>query len=133
MISSFLVDHGPVRPALGYRVEFQGRAAVFSGDTRPSQNLVTHARGADVLVHEVVAIEAERAQALVNDPAVVWISSLCLTRPMYSPRKSPTLVGRASRCIPTSSPRRRARPISCRRRESTMTDLSPWAMTSCRF
>jgi ribonuclease Z len=71
VISSFLVDHGPVRPALGYRVEFQGRAAVLSGDTRPSQNLVRHARGADVLIHEVVAVEVERAQALVNDPVVV--------------------------------------------------------------
>jgi ribonuclease Z len=62
-ITAFLVDHGPVRPALGYRVDFGPRSVVLSGDTRPSENLVKHARGADVLVHEVIAPDAERRGA----------------------------------------------------------------------
>ena len=62
-ITAFLVDHGPVRPALGYRVDLGGHSVVLSGDTRPSENLVKHARGADVLVHEVIAPDAERGGA----------------------------------------------------------------------
>jgi ribonuclease Z len=62
-ITAFLVEHGPVRPALGYRIDFGGHSVVLSGDTRPSENLVRHARGVDVLVHEVIAPDAERRGA----------------------------------------------------------------------
>ncbi len=65
-VTAFAVDHGPVRPALGYRVDFAGRSVVLSGDTRPSENLIRHARGADVLIHEVVAPEVERRRANSN-------------------------------------------------------------------
>lgn len=51
-VTAFLVDHAPVTPALGYRVDYQGRSVVMSGDTRPSENLVRFAKGADVLIHE---------------------------------------------------------------------------------
>lgn len=54
-VTAFLVDHGPVKPAFGYLFEGGGRRIVISGDTRPSENLVKYARGADVLVHEVYA------------------------------------------------------------------------------
>jgi ribonuclease Z len=54
-ITAFLVDHGPVKPAFGYLFEGGGRRIVISGDTRPSENLVKYARGADVLIHEVYA------------------------------------------------------------------------------
>ena len=62
-VTAFLVDHGPVRPALGYRIDAGGHSVVLSGDTRPSGNLVKFARGADVLVHEVIAPDAERGGA----------------------------------------------------------------------
>lgn len=52
-ISAFAVDHEPVAPAFGFRVDAGSRAIVVSGDTRPSENLVRHARGVDLLVHEV--------------------------------------------------------------------------------
>lgn len=52
-VTAFLVDHGPVKPALGYRVDFGGHSVVLSGDTKPSDNLVKFARGADVLIHEL--------------------------------------------------------------------------------
>jgi ribonuclease Z len=70
-VTAFFVDHGPVAPALGYRVEYGGYAVVFSGDTRPSENFVKHAQGADVAIHEVVAPELERRRALVRDPGAV--------------------------------------------------------------
>jgi ribonuclease Z len=53
-VIAFEVDHGPaIRPAFGYRVEYDGRVAVISGDTRYNENLVKHSAGADLIVHEV--------------------------------------------------------------------------------
>lgn len=53
-VTAFAVDHGPVRPAYGYRIDYAGHSVVLSGDTRVSENLVRHAKGVDVLVHEVI-------------------------------------------------------------------------------
>ena len=53
-VTAFDVDHGAVKPALGYRIEYRGHLVVLSGDTRFSENLIEFSKGADVLVHEVV-------------------------------------------------------------------------------
>lgn len=53
-IVAFLVDHGPVKPAFGYRIDHAGRSVAISGDTRPSDNLVKFSKGVDVLIHEIV-------------------------------------------------------------------------------
>jgi ribonuclease Z len=52
-ITAFEVDHAPVKPAFGYRIDFAGRSVVLSGDTRVSENVIRHAQGVDLLVHEV--------------------------------------------------------------------------------
>jgi ribonuclease Z len=52
-VSAFLVDHGPVKPAFGYRVDYQGHSVVISGDTKPSEGLVKNSQGVDVLIHEL--------------------------------------------------------------------------------
>jgi ribonuclease Z len=52
-VTAFLVDHAPIVPAFGYRIEYQGRSVVLSGDTRVSDNLIKFAKGADLLIHEV--------------------------------------------------------------------------------
>lgn len=62
-VTAFLVDHGPVSPAFGYRVDYDGHSVVLSGDTRPSDNLVKFARGADVLIHEVARSKDDPALA----------------------------------------------------------------------
>ena len=54
----FDVDHRPVTPAFGYRIEYEGRVIVLSGDTRPCDNLVKYAQGADLLIHEIIAPQA---------------------------------------------------------------------------
>jgi ribonuclease Z len=54
-ITAFEVDHRPIVPAFGYRIDYRGRSVVLSGDTRPCENLIRHAEGLDVLIHEVVA------------------------------------------------------------------------------
>lgn len=51
-VSAFLVEHDPVRPALGYRFDAEARSLVVSGDTRPCENLMRWSHGVDVLIHE---------------------------------------------------------------------------------
>lgn len=53
-VTAFLVEHGLVKPAFGYRIDYAGHSVVLSGDTSYSENLVRFARGTDVLVHEVI-------------------------------------------------------------------------------
>jgi ribonuclease Z len=65
-VTAFAVDHGPVKPALGYRVDFAGHSVVLSGDTRFSENLVHFSEGADVIIHEVMDPDAFR----LKDPSV---------------------------------------------------------------
>lgn len=52
-VTAFLVDHAPIEPAFGYRVDYRGHSVVLSGDTKPSENLVKMAQGVDLLVHEL--------------------------------------------------------------------------------
>src|SRR6185312_8748064 len=56
-VTAFVVDHSPVTPAFGYRIDYRGHSVVLSGDTRVSENLIRFAQGADVLVHEVLDAE----------------------------------------------------------------------------
>ena len=61
-IEAFNVDHGPVKPALGYKIQYAGHSLVISGDTRFSENLIRFAKGIDVLVHDGIAVpEAQRS------------------------------------------------------------------------
>lgn len=54
VVKVFAVDHTPVEPAVGYRFDYKGRSVVISGDTDKSNNLELNAKGADLLVHEVL-------------------------------------------------------------------------------
>lgn len=54
-IRAFAVDHAPVSPAVGYIIDYKGRRAVISGDTRIAASVEQAARGADVLVHEALS------------------------------------------------------------------------------
>jgi ribonuclease Z len=56
-IIAFEVDHTPVKPAFGYRIDYSGRSVVLSGDTLVSENLIRHAQNIDLLVHNVVSPE----------------------------------------------------------------------------
>jgi len=66
-VTMFRVDHDPVRPAVGYRFDYNGRAVVVSGDTRKSPNVVKHAKGADMLVHEALSRDAFGRAIVVAD------------------------------------------------------------------
>jgi len=66
-VTMFRVDHDPVRPAVGYRIDYKGRAVVVSGDTRKSASVVAHAKGADMLFHEAIARDLFGRAATVAD------------------------------------------------------------------
>ena len=57
-VTSVLVQHPPVKPALGYRFDFSDRSIAFSGDTVALEAVVQLAKGADVLVHEAMDFPA---------------------------------------------------------------------------
>ena len=54
-VSAFRVSHPPVTQAVGYRIDYRGRTVVVSGDTAKSPNLIDHAKGADLLLHDALA------------------------------------------------------------------------------
>lgn len=57
-VTAILVKHPPVFPAFAFRFDTPYGSVVFSGDTAPCANLLHLSAGADVLVNEVIAVEA---------------------------------------------------------------------------
>lgn len=58
-VIAFPVNHGPgIEPAYGYKVVYDGRSVVISGDTKyePNGALIKMAKEADVIIHEVAAV-----------------------------------------------------------------------------
>ena len=55
-VTAFTVDHGPAKPAVGYRIDYNGRSVLISGDTRYHQNVIKYGAGVDLLIHEVLAV-----------------------------------------------------------------------------
>jgi ribonuclease Z len=53
-VKAFRVNHAPVEPSVGYRIEYAGKAVVLSGDTVRTTSLLEHSRNADLLVSEVM-------------------------------------------------------------------------------
>ena len=63
-VTAALNDHPPIEHSFAYRFDTADRSIVISGDTKYSGAVVRLARGADVLVHEVVSRQYwERADA----------------------------------------------------------------------
>jgi ribonuclease Z len=72
-VTAFPVDHGElIKPAFGYRVDYQGRSVLISGDTTFDERIIEAARGVDVLIHEVAVgddrlYEQNSALAAIRD------------------------------------------------------------------
>lgn len=84
-VTAFVVDHSPVTPAFGYRIDYRGRSVGLSGDTRMSENLTQFAKGVDVLVHDTLT------------PPMPSECSVKPGRPMRAPFKGPRT------CSPSTS------------------------------
>ena len=53
-VIAFNVDHMPVFPAVGYRVNYKERSLVITGDTVYTESLVHHSMKADLLISEAL-------------------------------------------------------------------------------
>ncbi|MDP6376590.1 MAG: MBL fold metallo-hydrolase [Pseudomonadales bacterium] len=54
-ITSFRVEHPPIEPAVGYRVDYRGRSVVISGDTNATASLFAASKDADILLHDALS------------------------------------------------------------------------------
>jgi ribonuclease Z len=54
-ITAFAVDHEPISPAFGYRVDWQGKSVTITGDTAYTPALAAAAKGSDLLVSELLS------------------------------------------------------------------------------
>jgi ribonuclease BN (tRNA processing enzyme) len=71
-VSAVKVRHPPITNAYAYRFDTPGRSIVLSGDTTYSPELIAFAKGADVLVHEVMHLGGlERLLARVPNAATL--------------------------------------------------------------
>ncbi len=55
-VTSFLVDHAPVQPAVGYRFDYGGRSVVISGDAVVTPGLIEAAREADLVLQDALSL-----------------------------------------------------------------------------
>ena len=60
-VTAFEVDHG-IKPAYGYRIDYEGRSVLLSGDTRLNENVIKYGEGVDLLIHEVFVASAGTAK-----------------------------------------------------------------------
>jgi len=78
-VRMFAVNHTPVDPAVGYRVDYAGRSVVISGDTARSASLERVAKGADLLVHEALSpamvAAMHRAAVAANRPIIAKVTT----------------------------------------------------------
>lgn len=71
-ITAFLVDHHPVKPAYGYRIDSGEQSIVISGDTTYSKNLIKFSKNTDLLIHEIAATNAD---ILASNPRLEKVMS----------------------------------------------------------
>lgn len=59
-VTAIEVNHGElIKPAFGYRIEYDGRSVVISGDTKYHPPLAEAAKGTDLFIHAVGAAKPE--------------------------------------------------------------------------
>ena len=71
-VIAFNVDHPPVVPAVGFRVNYKDRSVIITGDTIYSDSLIHHAMGADLLVsdslnHKMSQMVSEAGEDMDNN------------------------------------------------------------------
>jgi ribonuclease BN (tRNA processing enzyme) len=59
-VTAFSVRHEEMADSFGFRFDTPDRTIVISGDTTPTQSLIDHSRGCDVLVHEAYSMMTYR-------------------------------------------------------------------------
>jgi ribonuclease Z len=72
VVNAFEVEHLPVKPAYGFRIEKDGRSIAISGDTNPCAGLLNGSKGADILVcdslnKKMMAVLEQQLRSAGND------------------------------------------------------------------
>ena len=57
-VTAFPARHEEMVDSFSYRFETPDRTIVISGDTAPTQALIDHSRGCDVLIHEAYSMDS---------------------------------------------------------------------------
>ena len=75
-VIAFNVDHTPIFPSVGYRVNYKNRSVVITGDTIFTDSLIYHSMGADVLVsealnHEMSTMVSKATSDFENNVSIV--------------------------------------------------------------
>jgi ribonuclease Z len=69
-VTGFEVNHGPlIKPAVGYRIDYNGLSVLCSGDTKFEPNIIKHGQNIDLIVHEVATANEKLTaddQAIMN-------------------------------------------------------------------
>jgi ribonuclease Z len=78
-VRSALVDHHPVAPAVGYRIEVDDVAVAISGDTAVCDGVRALARDADALVHEAVLTARASPELLAWNAGAVSVGEMTST------------------------------------------------------
>jgi ribonuclease BN (tRNA processing enzyme) len=60
-VTAFSVKHEEMTDSFGFRFDTPDRVIVISGDTAPTQSLIDHSRGCDILIHEAYTMMAYRS------------------------------------------------------------------------
>jgi ribonuclease Z len=92
VVTAFHVGHCPIVPAFGFRVEYTGRSVAMSGDTRFSENLIEHATGVDLLVHE--AIDPVEVRARLSKMAATQPKAITSSRTTSPPKEAGVVFAR---------------------------------------
>jgi ribonuclease BN (tRNA processing enzyme) len=67
-VTAFSARHEEMVDSFGYRFDTPDRVAVISGDTTPTQALLDHSRGCDVLIHEAYSMDTyHRVSPIAQD------------------------------------------------------------------
>lgn len=73
-VTAFTDEHG-IKPAVGYRIDYDGRSVLLSGDTSFNENVIKYGQGVSLLIHEVIAM----TPALQQQPQFKKILSIHTT------------------------------------------------------
>ena len=75
-VTAFAVNHGDlIKPSVGYRIDYGTRSVTISGDTKFDENLIRHATGTDLLIHEVFAMSEQMAKLPQLKPIAAYHTS----------------------------------------------------------
>lgn len=74
-VTAFSVWHGDGNPAFGYRIDYRNRSVVLSGDTTFSNHVVSYGRGADLIVHNVIAMSKRFTAAPEMGPVLAKLTT----------------------------------------------------------